>query len=778
MARWEQAPLVTEAVTGSSAPQGGGRARWMDAPLVDENEGKPLLERSWLGRRAQDVADFAVETYDAAFPERDPATADLPGFTGEGITSAEDRSAIERAKLTSAGFEDEPWREAVLGALGDRVTGLRQDKFGHEIVEYRGDDGESYSAYINRPGLDWQDVDRAATGALPYMVGAGAAQKGMAAAGIGKTLLSRAPVQGLTAGAVSIGQDVAADQPLGSDQLVKAGLTALFGAGGEIAGTAFGRLLQRWQGAGLVDDAGNLTDAGRREAERLKLDPDQVQGEVAKRLGELRRTTDPHAAAAGIEAGEFGIPTTAGQRAKDPAQLNVEEQMRRSLFGQGARDVITEFDAAQREAIANAGKKVREELAPRASETIPETGQAIGEGLRAAQRTADDQIGQAWDNVTPLRPVMSQGKTGDAARGLLTQHLRQELDGLGFFPDEHLTPTAHHMMKSLTSYARGAPEDVPYEILGKPDKGLLPLDTMRRRLFKQYESAAPGQDRAAARAIYNAFNNWTQDATGQQLVRNQAGRFASKAAAKPIEAARTITREKRALFAPKDTRGKLTPAGKILTDLAENADTPERIVQTLFGTSVGSTPKAGTAGAVHRLRTVLKKDDPVAWDQTKAAYFLKMITGTDGEMLSPQRLGKSIDQAFANQPAVVGLLFDKEEKAFIRRFQNAVKAAAYKPPNPSGTSYALEDIRRKKDNAIGYVLKRLGTRATFQGKIWQGTMYHWLARTLPNIFNVQDAASRSLARKAIGQTLDFTPDTGELMAGLSAAWEAERAGGE
>ena len=154
---------------------------------------------------------------------------------------------------------------------------------------------------------------------------------------------------------------------------------------------------------------------------------------------------------------------------------------------------------------------------------------------------------------------------------------------------------------------------------------------------------------------------------------------------------------------------------------------------------------------------------------------MKMVTGRDGKMLTPGALNSAIEETFASQRSVVDQLFDKTEQELIRRFQKAVETASYKPPNVSGTSYELERMRRQRSQgALNYTLRRLGTRATFQGRVWQGTMFHWLARALPNVFNAQDAASRALARKAIGQTMEFKPDTGELMAAIAAAHEARK----
>lgn len=762
MPKWEQAPVV--------GPQQMAAPKWQQAPVVEDPE-EAYQSQTWLGRRAEDVTDLATGAYESAFPERDPRYEDTPGFTGRGLP-AEELSGIQRGKMSAAGFEDRPWRQLVMETLGDRVQEVKRDKFDNEIVVYRGDDGKQHETFINRPGLDTQDVDRFISGSAPY---AAAATLVSRLPGIGRSLLTRAPAQGAAASGVSIGQDIAADQ---SVDLPKAGVTGLFGVGGEVAGTAGQKVWRALFQPQYYDEAaGTLTKAGRREAEKLGLDPDQVEGDMGRRLSEIRRAEDPRAAAAGIESGEFGIPTTKGQRTADPEQLNVEEQMRRSLFGPGARDVITEFDQSQRQAISSAAGDVRSRVAPRSADTAAEAGQDIGEGLRSARKASDKQVSEAWQQAEDLYPVLTETATGGEARSMLTQTLRQKFDDLGFFPDESLTPTAHRMMRELEDYASNVPTNTPYPILGKTERAPA-LDNMRRRLLARYQGAQPGQDKAAARSIYSAFDDWMEGVSDQQFIRTRRGQFTTKDQAQRIADARKITREQRQLFEPRDKRGKVTPAGKILTDLADNADTPERIVQSLFGASVNSTPKAGTVGALKKMKDIFK-DDPARWDQVRGAYFLKMITDKDGNLLSPGRLRTSINKTFSNQGSVIETMFSPGDRSFIRQFQKAVETAAYTPPNPSGTSYALEAMRQKRGKSgLEYVLRRLGTRSTFQGNVWQGTMYHWLARVLPNIFGAQDAASRSLARRAIGQSIDFKPDKGTIMSAIAAAHTASEEGRE
>ena len=49
-----------------------------------------------------------------------------------------------------------------------------KDANGYEIIEHRGPDGKPAMAYVNKPGLDFNDVSRGVVGAVPYVASGGA----------------------------------------------------------------------------------------------------------------------------------------------------------------------------------------------------------------------------------------------------------------------------------------------------------------------------------------------------------------------------------------------------------------------------------------------------------------------------------------------------------------------------------------------------------------------------------------------------------------------------
>src|SRR6185436_12245535 len=166
---------------------GGGPTSGATRPDID-----PFAEPdapSWLGRRWQDIRG-----------RQDPRFNNLPVFDGGGV----DLTTMEQAKLL--GPDDEGLANIIKSNLGDKFVGIKKDANGYPIITYRGEDGKEQSSYVNRPGLDWQDVDRGISGAIPYVASATGAGRLVRGAGI----LGQTATQALTAGATSAATDAGA----------------------------------------------------------------------------------------------------------------------------------------------------------------------------------------------------------------------------------------------------------------------------------------------------------------------------------------------------------------------------------------------------------------------------------------------------------------------------------------------------------------------------------------------------------------------------------------
>lgn len=183
---------------------------------------------SWLGRRWQDIRG-----------KQDPRFKDVAAFdwsaTGSPMElndNGADWRTVEQAK--ALGTNDEGLAAVTQKALGDRFVRMEHDANGYPMVVFKGPSGGEERRYINKPGMDWQDVDRGLMGALPYVVTQGIAGKALKGAG----LLANMGAQAVAGGGTSLATDMAG-QAIGTEQptdLGKAGIISAISAAVPVVG--------------------------------------------------------------------------------------------------------------------------------------------------------------------------------------------------------------------------------------------------------------------------------------------------------------------------------------------------------------------------------------------------------------------------------------------------------------------------------------------------------------------------------------------------------------
>ncbi len=699
-------------------------------------------DRSTWSKVTGAVGDIADSVTNSVMGKQDPAFEGVPAFTGDGIRDLDTRKKIEQAKAVT--FEDAAYGDIVKKALGPRLLNSETDANGYEILTYRGDDGQEHKAYLNQPGLDAQDVDRGIAAAAPFVAMGGLS--GAVAKGLGGRLLTRMAAQGLGAGGASIAADQVAGQ-MGSEQgtdFVRAGVAtvggaALEGLSGPIART-WAAIFRR---GGMKD--GKLTGEAARQARKMGLDPDDMEERLARSFArDLEIAADPAEARAKAQAGEFNIPTTVGQRTKNPKALGVEEEARRGLFGDRAQSIMQDFEKRQSQAIEGAvNEGIGGRLAPNAAGREPATlGQRVRDSARSARAIAEQTEDQLWEALGPMYPV--EGVVEETLPKALTNRITQS----GIRPDRELTPAAHKMAMMLDDYMAGKQMTSPYTSLGE-DAAELSIDDMRRRLLGVYQSADKGGDKRAAKALYDGFNDWIDDIAEAAAIRGDTGGAAK------LVTARAFTRDLKSLFEPKGRGGRTSPAARKIASVLDEADTPEGAINALIGRGgpTGSAPE-GTVQALQHMKRILGDTHKDAWNDIRLAYWTRIAVDKQGKMLSPGRMRNNIQAAFQNQPSVMNTLFTKQEQNLMRRFAKALDDATYTPPNPSGTSYELQRMRnRGKDSALKTFAQTQQKRELFSkhnvigARIWQ-----MIAKKLPlDPMGAKEQAGAKVAEKVIGQ---------------------------
>ena len=608
------------------------------------------------------------------------------------------------ATAAMAGAGDEGMADIISKTLGDKFVRREADANGYPIIVSRGQDGQEQRGYVNKPGLDTQDVWRGFYGAAPYAVTGGIAGTALKGAGVGVNALA----QGGAAAATSLAGDVGSGMQ-GSEQgvdITKAGVNAALGAAGPVAGMAAGALWRKFVTVpGLFDEAaGTLTAKGIEAAKRAGIDPADVTVDFAKSFAtNLAKTGDEAAAATRAGVGRFGIPATKGQVTKDPYLLTQEEGMRRRLYGESAQDTMRGFDAKQQEAVRfaalgddgsgaggygsfrapkqgiaetlNPGRKPGQFPSDRAAADL---GTGAKFGLETAKANSKAQETALWKGVDDLKA------TPDAMAGL-----PEKLNSV-LADETALTPSARAMDEALSGYIKGDTPVSAGSVLktGKPDS----VDAMRRHLGGIYEDAAPGSnDARQAKKIYSAFVDWIGESAEKQLL---AG---NPEAAMNMVKARGFHREAMAVFKPKGADGKPSAAasrlGKVL-----NADSGEAVVEALFGAQ-GSKISAGSVEALSNIRAALNRYAPEvaeqSWNDIRLAHWSRLVTGKNGELVGPQAMANNLKEAMASSKSVFEQLYKPAEQRQIKEFVRALDVITYKPPNASGSGYAAASFAKE-----------------------------------------------------------------------------------
>lgn len=781
--RYQPGPINQDALRGGGTqqarprprpapppPKGNSPAAGVDIPGVPAAP-LPDVTGTKLGRhRGGDIRTWTQNFFEG---KTDPAYAGVRGFSDEdlGTSANADASlpAMQWNKMMAG--SDEAYGNMLKRQLGPAFLRFEQDKHGQNIIVFNDRAGAEQKRYVNQPGLDWQDVDRAITGTVPYMV------TGTLAGGLtrGMNALTQIGAQGAAAGGTRYATDIIGNLFMGANKPTDFADVGIMGAAGALGGA-----LARPIGAvnrkfvvepSIYDQAtGQLTAKGAAMAQRAGLDPAAMEAQIAREFARTYAKTGS-ATEAATRAGvtEFGIPVSRGQLTKDPQALLVEKNTRAGLFGEQAQNVMREFDAAQMQAIHNAALGLNR-VAPSAQRGIAEQlnpsrniidagnetlGPAIRQGLNEARGGAARVEREAWQGV----PQMYAGREGFDA---LPQAIQGRLSAVGMEVDDTLMPASKRMGETLRDYIAGRNQvSANAEVFGNlGSASQISVDQMRRRLLNQYNAAAPGSaDAKAAKAIYDGFNDWILKSADDQIigVSSTAAQSGTEAAATiqaaaSLRTARDTTKDIRGLFEPTTRKGKPTTASNIIEKVMDerNGLSAEGVVQTLFGAYAKTgAPKEGTVQALGQIKTALDRFGGEAgkqtWNDIRLAYWMRVVQDKQGNIYTPQVMLNNIQNSMHSHGDVMRLLFSREEMGTMNRFAQALRNVAYKDPNPSGTGTAVALSTREFATTM---MRAIG---------WQsgGPLGFVLASALKPIRNtVGSVGAQQLTRQSPSRTID------------------------
>lgn len=723
-------------------------------------QGETLPLQDTVGDRVANAPRLAGERVQRAV-QGPPGSRDLPAFEST-VKEALPPGPSGEGIPTLAGavtWDDEQYGKVIKNLLGDRLIGTEKDPNGYEILTYKGDDGKEYVAYVNKPGLDMSDINRELAAAIPRVaagIGIGGLTRGAGMGWLGRVLGAATGEAGLETGTDIASRQMGAD-PKVWDSILR---TAVAGGSAGLFEGLSGPITRAWQkifGTGIykVDPTtGQLSPEAQEVARMAGLDPADMNRRLSEEFARKMQTAkDPVEAATSVRTEEFGIPTTQGQRTKRPDLLTTEEEMRRNRFGETARKSIEDLDTQQKSAIERAvDDSVGLSIAPRQTgREAATTGSGVLRGVQKSKKQWDLMEDELWGELGPMYP--DPAGRAETLSPILNERLSATL------VDEASTPSAHRMMTLLGNYTEGKPTRSPYKLLTQESE--LSADEIRRQLKGMMDDADPGSyDKGAAAKIYGAYNDWIDELADRAAMTGDA-EMASK-----LRVSRAFSRELHALFEPK-AAGVPTTAAKKIGKLINPETTPEEALDTLLGRGAPtSSPPEGAVPTLRQVQRVLGAAGQDAWDDIRLAYWVKLTQGkqTNGGwgVISPTKLRGNINSALANQKSVLDVLYTPEEQATMQRLARALEDVTYTPPNPSGTSYALDQMN-KRGRLTQDMLGRASWRAWLKGDWMKSVMLRMMARNAPDVIGMREYPSRVLGRRLTSQEIQKRPGSPLVM---------------
>lgn len=644
---------------------------------------------SWLGRRWQDIRGKQDQRYKGL-----PAIAEV--LLKEGKLGPGTGLGSEQLGWLS-GVNDKDMGGIYGGILGDRFIRQEEDANGFPIVVYRDQAGKEARAYVNKPGIDMQDVVRGTVGVAPYF-GAGKIARAFMP---GAKLVPRVAGQAAAMGATSVAQDATAAATGISDldleqTAIKAAASAAGGAGGELLGSAGGYLWRK-----LVAEpkyfnraTGTLTQLGEQAVRDAGLDPMILTRGAARDFGRaMARTGDPAAATRQVANNEFKIPRTQGELTGDMDQLLREQQIYGGAYGRGPSQGMKAFREQQTKAVGDAVAEIGGEIAPgRAGAQMAknEAGSAIQANTAAALEKAKQFERDAWNKVPELVAESGYPYT-NGAMDTLGRSMKRGLEARKIdFIEEGLTPSAKKMSDMLGSFEKGEMPVPGSAYVGGPKPGN--IDLMRRRLLAETQNATTNTDKRAARAIYDSFNDWIDEA---------AKMTGDPAASAGLRTARALTKQIHEAFDGQQG----TAGARILGKVLKTADSAEEIVNALFSAPVRSDIKTGAISALRSLkegytRFLEPEAANAAWNDVRLAYWNRLVSNRAGEVPGPAQLASSIKNAIGSQQTMMKELFSPAEIGRMQRLASILDDVKKKNPNTSWSGVSVGNLMKDVGDAM------------------------------------------------------------------------------
>ncbi|WP_299085190.1 hypothetical protein [uncultured Paraglaciecola sp.] len=501
--------------------------------------------------------------------------------------------------------------------------------------------------YLNKPGLDGEDITRFVGKTLSF-AGAGAA--GALTKGAG--LLGRmAAVGGASAVTDAAMQKAAGRDEIDGGQVV---LTGALGAGAEAIAPAIGAIVGKVRSKYSQYQWKKMSDVAQRRviARQLTKDgfsPDDLRGmsrQDLNNLGAARVAGDELVSPdATIAQSEFGYKLTRGdmmpdgtptQRAGKFSQLADEERLRSTESGQRFRDLDAD-NALQTDTNI---RELTNKLGGAQADTAMEGAEQVHSGVLQAERAAKSNVDDAY-NVARGFDAEIQEDAILAIPSRVNEALRTSSTTL----DDELTPGAAKVLNDLTD---------------NPVTTIKDLDIQRQRINNIFSDTMDRRDKRALKIIKDSFDDSIGDAIDQKLFTGDPE------ALDALKNARALYADYAKKFRSNDE------AGKVVQKMVDFETTPEQVSQYMVG--INGLSKAGAARIAKRYGDIVGRDSE-AFNALRETAFLTITRKPTGESKGAQALVSTLKKAMKGQgSSLMKELYSVEEMATIKRFTIALES--------------------------------------------------------------------------------------------------------
>lgn len=569
---------------------------------------------------------------------------------------------------------------------------IEQDKYGTDVVNIP----NQGKFYIDRPGLDWQDILHTAAQGVSYLGGT------MGAAAPFKSLVGRAIGAGVGAGATSAGLDVAA-MGAGSEQginLPRAGRTAAGGALFELGTPLMSSIVRKLFSTGRIPSV----QVARQTLQEAGLNPQELTDEAVNVfIKEARTAISPEAAGRFAEAQTLpvSVPLTRGQISGRASEQMFEDMAAKGAFGQGAETLMRGATERTEEALRANIPAIQQRLG---GGVVAERGQGAAMAQQALARQAEEAgkgVTQAYEAARGIQGQMP----GEVATTMADDIGQSIADFIPHAPTARREFQTLQKLTSKTPAASGLLDSAGNIIHAKKralDTSIKDLFDWRRKVSTLANNAKDRTEAAALKKMVTQFDDSMDDAIKNSLMSGD------EEAAAAWNKAIALRRSKGAKF----------ESGDLISDLVETEYkggglrlkvAPEAASNYIFGASnTGFIGRPQLARELTRMKSILGPNS-TEWNAIREEAFLRFAQQAEGgfqgaaRTFSGAKLKKSIQDIQAKNPEVWRQLFNESERKLINQFAN-VAARATTPvkggANFSNTAVGLSRIAQGLNNAL------------------------------------------------------------------------------